>query len=186
MNGYTEKPREQNSGNFFGDIGEEGSKKMGEFFATFRPSISRKSGRKKFHEKLATNSAGREIEFFHCEPLGVWGHKNGYRTKIVRHLVGAWLGGVWNDHFQESEHNFSEAEICRKIPEAPQKIRVTSFSIEAPQNLEPHNPRTTPTKAMKNIASAILGVVAHFVVLLGSDNSYTTLFEIPFLIRSPL
>ena len=25
--------------------------------------------------------------------------------------------------------------------------------------LEPHNPRTTPTKAMMNIASAILGVV---------------------------
>ena len=26
----------------------------------------------------------------------------------------------------------------------------------------------------------------HFAVLLGSDNSYTTPFEIPFLIRSPL
>ena len=40
----------------------------------FRPLISRKSGRKKFHEKLATNSAGREIKFFHRETPGVWGH----------------------------------------------------------------------------------------------------------------
>ena len=47
----------------------------GEFLCRFRPSISRKSGRKKFHEKLATNSAGREIKFFQCETLGVWGHK---------------------------------------------------------------------------------------------------------------
>ena len=45
---------------------------------------------------------------------------------------------------------------------------------------EPHNPRTTPTKTMMNIASAILGVVFHFAVLLGSDHSYTTPFEIPF------
>ena len=51
--------------------------------------------------------------------------------------------------------------------------------------IEPHNPRNTPTKAMMNIASAILGGGIQFAVLLGSDNSYTTPFEIPFLIRSP-
>ena len=46
---------------FFADVGEK-CEKMANFFADFRPSISRKSGRKKFHEKLATNSesAGRE------------------------------------------------------------------------------------------------------------------------------
>ena len=39
---------------------------------------------------------------------------------------------------------------------------------------------------MTNIASAILGVVYIFAVLLGSDNLYTTPLEITFLIRSPL
>ena len=32
-----------------------------------------------------------------------------------RHLVGVWIGGVWNGHFSESEKYFSEAEISRKI-----------------------------------------------------------------------
>ena len=42
------------------------------------------------------------------------------------------------------------------------------------KKIEPHHPRTTPTKAMMNITSAILGLV-FFVLLsyLGSDNSYT-------------
>ena len=48
---------------------------MAKIFADFRPSISRKSGRKKFHKELATNSAGREIKSFHRETLGAWGHK---------------------------------------------------------------------------------------------------------------
>ena len=41
----------------------------------FRPSFSRRSGRKKFHEKSSTNSTGHETKFFHHETLGVWGHK---------------------------------------------------------------------------------------------------------------
>ena len=72
---YAEKPQERNSGKFFADMGEKCGEKMAKFFADFRSSIFRKSGRKKFHEKLATNSAGREIKFFHRETLGVWGHK---------------------------------------------------------------------------------------------------------------
>ena len=35
--------------------------------------------------------------------------------------MGVWIGGVWNGHFPESEKYFSEAEICRKIPEISQK-----------------------------------------------------------------
>ena len=72
---YAEKPRERNSGEiFFADMGEKSGEKMATFFAIFRPSISRESGRKKFHEKLATNLARRDIPFFHRKPLGVWGH----------------------------------------------------------------------------------------------------------------
>ena len=37
-------------------------------------------------------------------------------SKIGRHLVGVWIGGVWNDHFPESEKYYSEAEISRKMP----------------------------------------------------------------------
>ena len=40
---------------------------------------------------------------------------------IGRHLVGVWIGGVWNGHFPESEKYFSEVEFSRKIPEIPQK-----------------------------------------------------------------
>ena len=47
---------------FFADMGEKCGKKRANFFTDFRPSISRKSGRKKFHEKLATNLTSREIK----------------------------------------------------------------------------------------------------------------------------
>ena len=67
----------------FANTGEKCGEKMANFFADFRPSISRKSGRKKFHQKLATNSAGREIKFFRRETLGVWGHKLGMWHEIV-------------------------------------------------------------------------------------------------------
>ena len=70
-----ENPESEILAKLFADIGEKCGDKMANFFADFRPSISRKSGRKKLHEKLATNSAGREIKFFHRETLGVWGHK---------------------------------------------------------------------------------------------------------------
>ena len=56
---------------FFADMGEKFGERMAKFFADFRPSISRKSGRK----KLATNMAGHETKFFHCETLGAWGRK---------------------------------------------------------------------------------------------------------------
>ena len=56
-----------------------------------------------------------------------------------RHLVGVWIGGVWNGHFPESEKYFSEAEISRKIPEIPQKerfspnFRLRSLKIQSPK-----------------------------------------------------
>ena len=68
-------PESEILANFFADMGEKCGERMAKIFADFRPSISRKSGRETFHEKLATNSAGREITFFHRETLGVWGHK---------------------------------------------------------------------------------------------------------------
>ena len=68
-------PESEIPAKFFANMGEKCGEKMAKNFADFRPSISRKSGRKKFHEKLATDSAGREIKFFHRETLGVWGHK---------------------------------------------------------------------------------------------------------------
>ena len=59
----TEKPRVRNSGEIFADMGEKCGEKMAKLFADFRPSISRKSERKKFHEKLATNSAVKSNSF---------------------------------------------------------------------------------------------------------------------------
>ena len=58
---------------------------------------------------------------------------------LGRHLVGVWIGGVWNGHFPESEKYFSEAEISRKIPEIPQKerfspnFRLRNLKIQSPK-----------------------------------------------------
>ena len=58
----------------FADMGEKRGENLAKFFAKFRPSISRRSGRKKFHEKSMTNSTSHETKFFHRETLGAWGH----------------------------------------------------------------------------------------------------------------
>ena len=61
-------------------------------------------------------------------------------SKLGRHLVGVWIGGVWNGHFPESEKHFSEAEFSRKIPEIPQKerflpnFRLRNLKIQSPKN----------------------------------------------------
>ena len=57
-----------------------------------------------------------------------------------RHLVGVWIGGVWNGPFPESEKYFSEAEFSRKIPKIPQKerylpnFRLRNLKIQSPKN----------------------------------------------------
>ena len=65
-----------------------------------------------------------------------------------RHLVGVWIGGVWNGHFPESEKYFLEAEFSRKIPEIPQKERffqisgseIFEFENSEPEKLQFHTP----------------------------------------------
>ena len=58
---------------------------------------------------------------------------------IGRHSVGAWIGGVWNGRFPESENYFSETEISRRIPEIPQKelfspnFRLRNLKIQSPK-----------------------------------------------------
>ena len=59
----------------FANVGEKRGENLAKFLADFRPSISKKSGRKKFHEKSSTNSTSHETKFFHCKTLGAWGHK---------------------------------------------------------------------------------------------------------------
>ena len=76
------------------------------------------------------------------------------RVKIItgslvlfgRHLVGVWIGGVWNGHFPESERYFSEAEISSKIPEIRQKerfspnFRLRNLKIQSPKKMQFHTP----------------------------------------------
>ena len=56
-----------------------------------------------------------------------------------RHLVGVWIGGVWNGRFPESEKYFSGAEISRKMPEIPLKkrcspnFRLRNLKIQSPK-----------------------------------------------------
>ena len=65
--------------NIFADMGGEN---LAKFFADFRPSISRKSGCKKFHEKSSTNFAGRETKFFNRETLGAWPKKSVFTMRF--------------------------------------------------------------------------------------------------------
>ena len=96
---------------------------------------------------------------------GFWegGPAMGFTVKSVLRWV---LRGFWEGVFQ-------------KVPgTSPWRVRPLR---RAPYiNFEPHNPSTTPTKTMKNIASAILGVVYTFCCSLRFWQSYTTPFEIPF------
>ena len=51
-------------------LGEKCGENLAKNFADVRPSISRKIGRKKFHEKSSANSTSHEIRFFHRETPG--------------------------------------------------------------------------------------------------------------------
>ena len=51
---------------FVQETGEKCSEHLAKTFADFRPSISRESVRKTFHEKSSTFSTLHQIKFFHC------------------------------------------------------------------------------------------------------------------------
>ena len=60
-------------------------------------------------------------------------------------LVGVWIGGVWNGHFQESGKYLSEAEVCRKMPGVPQKERFfAKFQAPKFENSEPEKCNSIP------------------------------------------
>ena len=52
--------------NFSKRLAKNAAKFWRNFFADFRPSISRENGCKKFHEKSSTFSTVHQIKFFHC------------------------------------------------------------------------------------------------------------------------
>ena len=70
-----ELPKSELQANFFADTGEKRSEILAKIFADFRPSISRESGRKKFHEISSSFSTRDETKIFHREILGVGGPK---------------------------------------------------------------------------------------------------------------
>ena len=57
----------------FADTCAKRSEILAKQFAGLRPLISRKSGRKKLHEKSSTFSTRDETKFFHSKILGVVG-----------------------------------------------------------------------------------------------------------------
>ena len=70
-----EIPESEIQARFFADTGEKRSEILAKNVADFRPLTSRKSGRKKFHEKSSTFSTKDKTKFFHREILGVGGPK---------------------------------------------------------------------------------------------------------------
>ena len=66
-----EIPKSEIQAKFFADTGEECGETLAKNVADFRPLISRKSGRKKFHEKSSTFSTRDETKLFHREILRV-------------------------------------------------------------------------------------------------------------------
>ena len=83
---YAEKPRERNSGKVFRPYGRKCGENLAKNLANFRPSISRRVGRKKPHEKSAANSTSLDTKFFHRETLGAWGGHNYLRQQAPRNL----------------------------------------------------------------------------------------------------
>ena len=81
----------------FADVGEKRGEHLAKLFADFRPSISRQSGRKKFHEKSSTKFPSREttLKFFHCETLGAWGPKNSQNWICHSFATHGSLGAGW-------------------------------------------------------------------------------------------
>ena len=71
---------------YFVDMGEKRGENLVKNFSDFRPSISRKNRRKKFHEKFSANSTGHEIKFFHRETLGAWGTTARGRNGLKFHM----------------------------------------------------------------------------------------------------
>ena len=68
-----EIPESEIQAKFFADTGGKRGEILAKKFEDFRPLISRKSGRKKFHKKSSTFSMRDETKFFHREILGVGG-----------------------------------------------------------------------------------------------------------------
>ena len=72
--------------------------------------------------------------------------------------MGVWIGGVRNGHFPESQKYFSEAEICRKIPEIPQKerflpnFRLWNSKFRARKNAIPYH---TPSHSIPPLDSLL-------------------------------
>ena len=62
--------------------------------------------------------------------------------------------------------------------------KTTVLEPTCPELLRPRNPRHRPHKSHDEHCQCNPGRGVHVAVLLGSDNLYTTPFEIPFLIRS--
>ena len=64
-------PQSEVLAKFFKEIGEKCGEILANFFADFRPSMSRENGRKKCHEKSSTFSTVHQIKFFSL--LQLWG-----------------------------------------------------------------------------------------------------------------
>ena len=61
-----------------------------------------------------------------------------------RHLLGVWIGGIWNGHCPEPAKN-SEAELSKKIPEITQSDfrRISGSEVSGksePQKMQVHTP----------------------------------------------
>ena len=70
-------------------------------------------------------------------------------TVVGRHLIGVWIGGIWNGHFPESEKYLSGPEFSRKIPEMPQKAIFAKFQAPKFENSEPEKSQFhTPSRSI--------------------------------------
>ena len=65
--------------------------------------------------------------------------------KNAQCLVAVWVGGMWNGHFPESRKYGSGPEICREIPQIPQKERHSANSSSV--NFESSEPRKKKKKS---------------------------------------
>ena len=71
------------------------------------------------------------------------------------HLMGVWIGGIWNGHFQESKKYFSESQLCRKSLNFSRKSdlrQISSSKLSKIQSLIKHSMRPwTPSNTRRQL-----------------------------------